>query len=289
MSIFRRVFSDQLAAEESAKQPPRDVPDSGVPANAAPASRPVLVVSDEPPRAEGAGADDHAAAASPTGDQTPDSLMARAAEANRLMQKARPAVKPTPPVAVADPAPVAPMAAVPAAPQVPAAPPAAPPPAPAADPAHAMPARRRTRTRILGFDQGDDDIGDPIAKAGEAVQNRAFPTGWIVITDGPGRGQFFPLFAGVAMIGRGEDQAIPLDFGDMAISRQNHAALAYDPEDNKFYIGHGGKSNIIRLNGRPVLATEELSHDDTLRIGETTLRFVALCGGNFRWAVTADE
>jgi pSer/pThr/pTyr-binding forkhead associated (FHA) protein len=85
------------------------------------------------------------------------------------------------------------------------------------------------------------------------------------------------------MIGRGDDQVIRLDFGDNSISRNNHAAVAYDEEQNKFYIGHGGKSNIIRRNARPVLSTEELHHADLIRIGETTLRFVALCGSDFKW------
>ena len=40
---------------------------------------------------------------------------------------------------------------------------------------------------------------------------------------------------------------------------------------------------MVRLNGRPVLSTEELTHGDIIRIGETTLRFVALCGTDFTW------
>ena len=39
----------------------------------------------------------------------------------------------------------------------------------------------------------------------------------------------------------------------------------------------------MRLNGRPVLSTEEMSNGDEIRIGETTLKFVALCGEDFTW------
>ena len=88
---------------------------------------------------------------------------------------------------------------------------------------------------------------------------------------------------GVSQIGRGEDQAVRLDFGDTSISRNNHAAVAYDDEQGKFFLGHGGKSNLVRLNGRPVLSTEEMSNGDEIRIGETTLKFVSLCGENFTW------
>ncbi|SMY07293.1 FHA domain-containing protein [Flavimaricola marinus] len=148
----------------------------------------------------------------------------------------------------------------------------------------------RARTRLLGFDSGNELSSDPIEKAEQSANSDGGlkPTGWIAITDGPGVGRHFPVFNGVAMIGRGEDQTIRLDFGDQTISRKNHAALAYDAEDNKFYIGHGGKSNIIKLNGRPVLSTEEMFHGDCLRIGQTTLRFVALCGEGFQWGSSSD-
>ena len=74
-----------------------------------------------------------------------------------------------------------------------------------------------------------------------------------------------------------------LDFGDNSISRENHAAIAFDAEQNVFFIGHGGKANLVRCNNMPVLSTQALSAGDRIRIGETTLRFVPLCGGDFSW------
>ena len=84
-------------------------------------------------------------------------------------------------------------------------------------------------------------------------------------------------------IGRNDDQAIQLDFGDTGISRSNHAFIAYDPEDRKCYMGHGGKANLVRLNGKPVLSTVPLASGDLIRISETSLRFVAFCDENFDW------
>jgi hypothetical protein len=143
----------------------------------------------------------------------------------------------------------------------------------------------RVKTRLLGFDHGQGLTVDPIeaAKAAVPAGQCRFPMGWIVVTHGPGRGAFFPVFNGVSQIGRGEDQAIRLDFGDSSISRSNHAAIAYDDESNGFYLGHGGKTNIVRLNDRPVISTEPMQHHDQIRIGETTLMFVALCAEGFRW------
>ncbi|MDX5351298.1 MAG: FHA domain-containing protein, partial [Paracoccaceae bacterium] len=156
--------------------------------------------------------------------------------------------------------------------------------APPAAPSRAEPrgdGRRssRTKTRVLGFepqlasvepllDQGRmdvlTDLGEPGAKATMVMH----PTGWLVITAGPGRGAAFPLSQGVSQIGRGSDQTVALDFGDMAISRQNHAAIAYDPATHLFHIGHGGKSNLVRLNGKPLLSTEVLGDGDVIQIGE---------------------
>lgn len=150
----------------------------------------------------------------------------------------------------------------------------------------------RAKTRLLGFNRPDDGSSDPFTGTQEATataQREKFPVGWLVIVEGPGVGHSFSIFTGASMIGRGEDQVIRLDFGDNAISRNNHAAIAYDEEQNKFYIGHGGKSNIIRRNARPVLSTEELHHADLIRIGETTLRFVALCGSDFKWDSAEDK
>ena len=116
------------------------------------------------------------------------------------------------------------------------------------------------------------------------MQTPLFPFGWLVVVAGPGRGEFVSLQSGVSQIGRDEDQAVQLDFGDTTISRQNHAAIAFDEEEASFFIGHGGKSNLVRLNGKPLLSTELMKNGDQIKIGETTLRLVTLCGKDFSWS-----
>lgn len=143
----------------------------------------------------------------------------------------------------------------------------------------------RAKTRLLGFQSRDFAARDPFSQgASDARRGPMFPVGWVVVTGGPGRGASYALTAGVATFGRGDDQTVCLDFGDTAISRQAHASIAYDPETNRFYLGAGAKSNLVRLNDRPVLATEQIEDGDTIRIGETTLRFAAFCGPGFAWA-----
>jgi hypothetical protein len=157
---------------------------------------------------------------------------------------------------------------------------------PSANPARVAARARRTKTRLIGFEKSNGDVVDLFSDAPKttSTQRVRFPVGWIVVTDGPGRGESFALLAGMSQIGRGEDQAIQLDFGDTTISRNNHAAIVYDPETSAFLLGHGGKANIVRLNDKPVISNEELKNGDVIRIGETKLRFVALCDASFNWA-----
>lgn len=155
----------------------------------------------------------------------------------------------------------------------------------AAKPATGRSSKGRVKTRLLGFSAPASQAHDPMVQTREApVSAQAqFPVGWLVVVDGPGRGASFSLHDGLTQIGRGEGQTVRLDFGDTTISRENHAAIAFDGEQRRFFFGHGGKANLVRLNGRPVLSTEDLGSNSLIRIGETTLRFVALCGEDFVW------
>lgn len=143
----------------------------------------------------------------------------------------------------------------------------------------------RVKTRVLGFGPPQHTQTNVFNETETQPPSTAatHPVGWLVVVNGPGTGSSFTLFSGVSSIGRGPDQTVPLAFGDNSISRENHAAVAYDAEQRSFFLGHGGKTNLVRLNDRPVLSTEELKSDDEVRIGETTLRFIALCGAKFSW------
>ena len=147
------------------------------------------------------------------------------------------------------------------------------------------PSSQRVKTRLLGF-HADEVAPDVFATppAAAATNDPRFPIGWIVVIEGPGRGASFTLTAGLSTVGRDADQTVSLDFGDTSISRERHVAIAYDDEENRAYVGHGGKTNIVRHNDKPLLTTEELTDGDTIKIGKTVLRFVAFCTGSFSWA-----
>ncbi len=142
-----------------------------------------------------------------------------------------------------------------------------------ASPAAPSPRPQQAKTQYVR--EGSVDI-EPVA-------------GWIVIVRGPGRGGFRPVFVGMNSVGRGPDQRICLDFGDESISREEHAFITYDDETHTFYLQHGGKSNLVRLGGKPVLAPTELKPNDLFRIGNTTFRFVACCGPEFSWTDEVED
>ena len=146
--------------------------------------------------------------------------------------------------------------------------------------------RRRNATRLIGFEHTDEDTVDPFAQTASATEQEVlqFPVGWVLVIEGEGRGHCFGLNAGLNQVGRGADNSISLDFGDSAISRNNHFAVVYDDEERKFMLGHGGKSNIVRLNGKAVISNEYLSDGDTIKVGGTVLRLKTLCGPEFDWA-----
>ncbi|MEM7438058.1 MAG: FHA domain-containing protein [Pseudomonadota bacterium] len=146
------------------------------------------------------------------------------------------------------------------------------------------PTSNQAKTRLLGFNtEGTPDSIFDGKPADTSAESKLFPIGWLVVVAGPGRGACFTLTAGLSTIGRDADQTVSLDFGDAAISRQNHISIAYDAEENRTFVGHGGKTNIVRLNEAPLLTTEELNNADRIKIGKTELQFVAFCSADFSW------
>ena len=129
---------------------------------------------------------------------------------------------------------------------------------------------------------GGDAVREPESSFNPAV-------GWLVILEGPGRGQHCPVYYGQNSIGRGEDQRIRLNFGDARITRDTHAYLVYDDIARKFYLRDNGKANLIRLNNEPVMSPMELADRGIISIGETVMLFVALCGPDFDWLSGEDD
>jgi hypothetical protein len=107
--------------------------------------------------------------------------------------------------------------------------------------------------------------------------------GWLVVVDGPGKGKSVQLGYGMNSIGRGAEERVSLDFGDEEISRRGHAMLTYDTRGRRFYIQHGGGTNLTYVGDAPVLMPHELKGREMIGIGNTRLCFIPLCGPDFEW------
>lgn len=109
--------------------------------------------------------------------------------------------------------------------------------------------------------------------------------GWLVIVEGPGKGRSLELGMGANSIGRNSTQKIALDFGDSEIHRERHAQLVFDPRSKRFFLqGSADARNLTYLGNDLVLMPTELKGGETIMVGQTQLRFIALCGPGFSWS-----
>ena len=124
-----------------------------------------------------------------------------------------------------------------------------------------------------GAREADADMDDPVV-------------GWLVIVAGNGSGNFVKIGHGQNSIGRGPDSRARLDYGDNHISRSRHAVITYDALGRMFYVQQGDGKNLTYLDDQPVLAPTVLENGSEITMGQTRLRFVALCGPDFSWPST---
>lgn len=123
--------------------------------------------------------------------------------------------------------------------------------------------------RTVGWYDTDDEKFDPVV-------------GWLVVASEKSRGQDFRLHAGYNKIGHDEKSDVYLAF-DPKVSRTDHAAVIFEPMERIFYVQHMQGRNATYLNGKPLLQPAELKLHDQIRVGDTLLVFVPLCGDQFHW------
>ncbi len=106
--------------------------------------------------------------------------------------------------------------------------------------------------------------------------------GWLVCTKGACKGKDFRLHSDRNYIGRGENLDIVIP--DPKVSREASIQIAYDPYSRCFFVASctGARQNSY-YNNRLLLGDRELKTGDTLRLGDTELLFIPLCGENFAW------
>ena len=124
---------------------------------------------------------------------------------------------------------------------------------------------------------------DTVAGGNEESSAPVLLCGWLVIISEEGRGSSFPLFYGMNTIGREESNTIQIANGDNSISREKHAIIIYDYQNNMFFIKHGEGKYLSYLNGSVLLENKQLKKNDKIKVGNTELIFIPLCSKNFTW------
>lgn len=111
-----------------------------------------------------------------------------------------------------------------------------------------------------------------------------FACGWFVIIDGPGKGKSLTVGAGQSAISRSPSERIPINFGDSSITSKQQLLVLFDDETRDFYVAPGNGSSLNRLNGQIIGSQMLLKSGDVVKVGATTLRFVAFCDSQFSWS-----
>lgn len=120
-------------------------------------------------------------------------------------------------------------------------------------------------------------------ESSDSMDNLPPVVGWLVVVAGPGTGRSRELTFGLNSIGRGDDNRVPLNFGDTQISSDDHFRIAYDGRNKKFLISVGSGKNLVYIDEEPVLDARVISNGTEMSVGKTSLRFVSLCGDDWAW------
>lgn len=133
------------------------------------------------------------------------------------------------------------------------------------------------------FFDGDRYDDCPLCPPREEPVREPEPTvGWLVCTDGPGRGRDFRLHQGYNFIGSDPRADISIPW-DPQLGPEDGGILCYDRQLRLYSFGPRGRALPVRVGGKMILDAVVLSPGDRLTVGSTALLFVPLCGPDFSW------
>jgi len=106
--------------------------------------------------------------------------------------------------------------------------------------------------------------------------------GWLVLIEGEQKGRDFRIIPEINTIGRGTQNTINIDNEDHEIAREKHCLIEYDIKSGEFVLERGSKSTYhndkgVRGDGKV------LELGDIIEIGNTKLKFIPFCTGDFCW------
>lgn len=107
--------------------------------------------------------------------------------------------------------------------------------------------------------------------------------GWLACVNGPCAGMDYRLHANYNKIGR--NAALDINIEDPKFSKNPVAWVGYFSETNEYYVGAESSTNVLYVNGIPLPAgqSRQFFAWDRVRMGDTELLFMPLCGEKFTW------
>ena len=91
----------------------------------------------------------------------------------------------------------------------------------------------------------------------------------IIVVNGENKGDYYPLGHRTTVIGR--DEAVPIQILDPKVSRK-HMQIRFNTENNYSALDMSSKHGVL-INGDKITDAVELSDNDYITIGTTTLMF----------------
>lgn len=127
----------------------------------------------------------------------------------------------------------------------------------------------------------EKDIGKTVAMFQKNC-SREPVAGWLVCIEGVEKGKDYRVTAKNNSIGRSETMDICIK-GDKAVSRENHARIAYDGKHHNFFLIPADSTNCSYINDEPIYVPTQLKKGDVIELGESKFVFVPFCDDTFNW------
>jgi hypothetical protein len=138
------------------------------------------------------------------------------------------------------------------------------------------------KTELLGSQVPHLKQPDEVTTSVQDNQMYCYIKGWLVCLDGPLHGQDFKIYKGFNKIGREQKNDISLA-GDGQVAENEHCYLMYEEGPNTFHLVPG-KGKEIFVNEKPLLEATALFQGDIVKVGGSSLEFIAYCCGDKRWS-----
>ena len=92
----------------------------------------------------------------------------------------------------------------------------------------------------------------------------------LIVTNGPKKGDYYPLGRRTTVIGR--DEAVPIQIVDSHVSRK-HMQIRFNAEDETYSVIDMSSKHGVFVNGMPIKDEAVLNDNDQITVGKTDLLF----------------